>query len=255
MKAVKTLRKGEPGTYDNPPRKEVPDSVVQRTLPFMPPTLAAMVQVQRLTGMRPSEVFNMRVGEIDRTRSPELWYYTPAHHKTERFIGTKTIPLGKPEQELIAPYLIGKKSAEAVFSPRAAMAERNVELRAKRQSKITPSQAARNEARAAKPSRYKEFYVDGSYGVAIKNVIKRANRQLPDGEKIPHWYPYQLRHSASTAMELAGSIDDAQALLGHTSANMTKRYSHGQQVKAEALPRNRRNPFDTDGLEKDQAAG
>ena len=81
LKAVKTLRKGEPGTYDNPPRKEVPDSVVQRTLPFMPPTLAAMVQVQRLTGMRPSEVFNMRVGEIDRTRSPELWYYTPAHHK------------------------------------------------------------------------------------------------------------------------------------------------------------------------------
>ena len=72
-------------------------------------------------------------------------------------------------------------------------------------------------------------------------------------QKLPK-HPYQLRHSASTAAELAGSIDNAQALLGHTSANMTKRYSHGQQVKAEALARNRRNPFDTDGLEKDQTA-
>ena len=135
------------------------------------------------------------------------------------------------------------------------MAERNTELRAKRKTKITPSQAARNETRAAKPSRYKEFYDKGSYSHAIRNVIQRANRQLPEREQIPHWFPYQLRHSASTAMELAGSIDDAQALLGHTSANMTKRYSHGQQVKAEALARNRRNPFDTDGLENDQAAG
>jgi len=255
LKAVKSLRKGEEGTYDNPPRKEVPDNVVQRTLPFMPPTIRAMVQVQRLTGMRPGEVYNMRVGEIDRTRCPEIWYYTPAHHKTERFIGAKTIPLGKPEQKLIAPYLIGKKASEAVFSPRTAMAERNAELRAKRQSKITPSQTARNEARASKTSRYNEFYIAGSYSRAIKNVIQRANRQLPEGEQIPYWHPYQLRHSASTAAELAGSIDDAQALLGHRTPDTSRRYSHGQLVKAEKLARERRNPFDTDGLEGERAVG
>jgi len=77
-----------------------------------------MVQIQWLTGMRPSEVFNMRVSDIDRSRKNGLWYYVPGSHKTEEHIGKKPIPLGKPEQKLIAPYLIGKKPESAVFSPR-----------------------------------------------------------------------------------------------------------------------------------------
>jgi hypothetical protein len=39
------------------------------------PVLQAMVQVQRLTGCRPGEIFNMRVGEIDRYADPDLWLY------------------------------------------------------------------------------------------------------------------------------------------------------------------------------------
>jgi integrase len=111
-----------------------------------------MIIVQRLTGCRPSEVFNMRVGEIDRTRGNGLWYYTPKSHKTKKYIGKKEIPLGKPEQDLIAPYLVGKKPDAAVFSPRTAQEERNAEKRANRKTKIPPSQMARDKARATKPS-------------------------------------------------------------------------------------------------------
>jgi hypothetical protein len=53
LKSVKPLKKGYSGTYDNPEREEVPDFVVIQTLPFMPKTLATMVQVQWLTGMVP----------------------------------------------------------------------------------------------------------------------------------------------------------------------------------------------------------
>ena len=246
LKAVKSLPKGYPGTVDNPEREEVPDDVIRRTLPFLPPTLAAMVQVQRLTGMRPSEVCKMRIGNIDQTRDSELWYYTPGSHKTEAYIGKKVIPLGKPEQKLIAPYLEGKTAENAVFSPRTAMAERNVEKRAKRKTKISPSQAARNKTRASKPSRYSEFYNQYSYRQAIEYAIAKGNRQLPDGEKIAHWFPYQLRHSASTATELTHSDEDAQALLGHRSVNMTKRYTHTQLIRREELARNRCNPFETE---------
>jgi integrase len=126
------------------------------------------------------------------------------------------------------------------------MAERNTEKRATRKTKITPSQAARDKARAAKPRRYKDFYDENSYGQAIEYAIKKANRQLPDGEKIPHWYPYQLRHAAGTDAEKTAGLDKAQALLGHTTANTTKRYAHGQLAIAEDLARNRRNPFDSD---------
>ena len=75
LKAVKSLQEGHKGTFDHPERENVPDDVIKRTLPFMPPILVAMVMLQRLTGMRPSEVFNMRVGDIDRTTEPDLWLY------------------------------------------------------------------------------------------------------------------------------------------------------------------------------------
>jgi len=68
LKSVKSLPEGNPGTFDNEEREPVPDDVIRRTLPFMPPTLRAMVVVQRLTGCRPGEIFKIRVGDIDRTQ-------------------------------------------------------------------------------------------------------------------------------------------------------------------------------------------
>jgi len=199
LKAVKPLREGHVGTYDNPAREEVPDDVIKRTLPFMPPAIVAMIKIQRLTGMRPSEVFNMRVGEIDKDSDPELWFYKLPHHKTEKKTKVKkVVPLGKPEQELLTPYLENKKPEAAVFSPGTAMAERNAERKANRKTKITPSQKEKSEARAKKPRRYNEFYNKDSYRVAIDHAIKKANKTLPDDEKIPHWTPYQLRHTTAS---------------------------------------------------------
>ena len=77
LKAVKSLKKGDAGTFDNEERRPVSDDVISRTLPYMPPTLRAMVQLQRILGMRPNEIFNMRVGDIDTTRKNGLWYYMP----------------------------------------------------------------------------------------------------------------------------------------------------------------------------------
>ncbi|MCL2117836.1 MAG: site-specific integrase [Planctomycetaceae bacterium] len=204
LKAVKSLPEGYSGTFDNEERQPVPDDVVRRTLPFMPPTLRAMVQLQRILGMRPNEIFKMRVGDIDTLRENGLWYYVPGSYKTARFVGKIVFPLGKPEQELIAPYLEGKKSEQAVFSPRTAMQERNAEKRANRKTKLTPLQLAREKSRAKKPSHISEFYNQYSYRQAINYAIDKGNRQLSGGEckiPIPHWFPYQLRHSASTATE------------------------------------------------------
>jgi len=241
LKAVKDLRKGEVGTFDHPEREAVPEYVIRLTLPFMPPTVAAMVQVQWLTGMRPSEVFNMRVGDIDRSRSNGLWYYSPKH-KTGEHIGEKPIPLGLPEQRLIAPYLIGKKPEAAVFSPRTATKERAIEARANRKSKRTPSQRERDAKRAEeKASKVGEFYDKGSYRNAVKYAIEKGNRH---GIEIPHWSPYLLRNSAATHIELEHDLDAAQAQLGHTTADMTKRYSKAQLRQREKLAHCRVNPFE-----------
>jgi len=247
LKAVKLLSEGHPGTFENEERQPVSDDVIRRTLPFMPPTVRAMVIVQRLTGCRPNEIFKMRVGDIDTTRGNGLWYYVPGSYKTARFVGKIEFPLGKPEQELIAPYLVGKAPEAAVFSPRTAMAEHFAERRANRKTKVPPSQAAKNAERAAKPTRYCEFYKRDSYRTAIGHAIAKGNKVLPDDEKIPHWFPYQLRHAAATEMELAHGDSNAQALLGHRTVNTTKRYSKAQLTQREKLARNRRNPFESAG--------
>ena len=247
LKAVKPLSKGSPGTFDHEEREPVPDDIIQQTLQFMPLTLKAMIVVQRLTGMRPSELFNMRVGDIIQDDTPELWHYVRKDHKTKRFIGTKVIPLGKPEQELIAPYLEGKAPDAAVFSPHQAMAERNAERAANRKTKMSPSHISKAKERAAKPSYYSEFYNRDSYRQAVEHAIEKGNRQLPDDQKIPHWTPYQLRHAAGTEVEKTEGLDKAQALLGHRTANVTKRYAHGQLAIAESMARNRQNPFATKG--------
>jgi integrase len=245
LKAVKALKEGHPGTFDHPEREDVPDEVIKRTLPFMPPIIAAMVILQRLTGMRPSEIFNMRVRDIDMHTDPELWLYRLPSHKTQKKIKRKkVIPLGKPEQKLLAPYLKGKKPEQAVFSPAEAMAERKAERRANRKTKLTPSQAARDASRAKKPRTYNEFYNECSYKRAVDFAIAKGNKVLPEGEKIPHWTPYQLRHTAATAMEDEAGLDEAQALLDHSSAQTTKRYAHARLKKLKKLARNRRNPFE-----------
>jgi integrase len=244
LRAIKPLPEGYPGTFDHPEREEVPDCVIMATLPFMPPTLQAMIKLQRLTGMRPCEVFNMRVGEIDRTTDPELWLYRLPTHKTQKKTKRKkVIPLSKIEQELIAPYLENKNPDAAVFSPRTAMAERNAERKANRKTKLTPSQIARAKERESKPTRYKEFYNKDSYRNAVLHAITKGNKVQPDNEQIPYWCPYQIRHTAATAMERESGLDEAQALLDHASAQTTKRYSHARLQKMKELARNRRDIF------------
>jgi len=44
-------------------------------------------------------------------------------------------------------------------------------------------------------------------------------------------------------MEVEKGIDEAQALLGHTTPNTTARYNHRQLEKLKELARNRKNPF------------
>ena len=223
LTAVKSLPPGEPGTFDNEIVRGVPREVVDRTLPFMPATVSAMVLLQRETAMRPGEICRMRVGDvaagdIEQGQDSELWYYTLERHKTQKHIGKKVIPLGKIEQVLIAPYLEGKKAEQAVFSPRQAMKERGIQS-----------------------DGIGDFYDKDSYRKAIVYAIKKGNKA---GQVIPHWTPYQLRHAGATelAERVALGREVAREKLGHTKSSTTKRYTAGAELTvAEDMARNRRN--------------
>jgi integrase len=237
-KFIPPLRKGKTRAYEKPPRQDVPDEVINRTLPHLLPTIRDMVQVQLWASMRPSEVFRMKPGEIDTEYKTDdgvvIWMYAPGVHKSTWRAKNKAgeyfriIPLGKPEQDILAPRLVGKADTDYIFSPKDTVKERIERDATKRKSKMQPSQVKRKEQSAKKPKRRdRDSYDRNSYNRAIQRSIVAANKHLPDDEQIPAWSPYQLRHAAITdIVQQTGSLDTARAVAGQKSISVTQGYNH-----------------------------
>ena len=218
---IPALKKGKTRAYEKPPRQDVPDEVINRTLPYLLPTLRDMVQVQRLASMRPSEACRMKPGEIDTEYTTSegvvIWMYTPGTNKNswrekkQRGEYVRIIPLGKPEQDILAPRLVGKSDTDYLFSPKDTVQERYARDAAKRKSKVQPSQIKRKERNTKNPKRKdRNNYDKNSYNRAIQRTINAANKHLPESEKIPLWTPYQLRHAGITDLTLQSGIDVAR---------------------------------------------
>ena len=207
--------------------EDVPDWVVIRTLPFMSPVIADMVKLQRGACMRPGEVCDLRVGDID--RSGEVWLLRAKKHKTARFGAKRIVAFGPPEIEILRRRSVNKGADQYIFSPREAQQERWAEMRVARKSKVQPSQVLRGEeADAEKLLRYNEKYDSHAYRRAIEYAQKKARKA---GVKIPGWFPYQLRHASVTATSLEHGSETASLVAGHKSQKTTAIYEH----KAETI--------------------
>lgn len=80
--ALQTLSPLLAGRTDAPeadPVRAVPDTTIDTTIPHVPETVADMIRVERLTGMRPGEVCGMLWQEID--TSGAVWIFRPKDHK------------------------------------------------------------------------------------------------------------------------------------------------------------------------------
>lgn len=65
-----------------------------------------------------------------------------------------------------------------------------------------------------------------SLSVIVSKAIKKAN---DNGETIPKWTPYQLRHTAFTENVDKYGVEIAAKLAGHSSLNMAKIYDHSAE--------------------------
>ena len=240
LKHVDALRKGKTKAKENTPRTAVSDEVVERTLPFLLPTIADMIKIQRLAAMRPEEVCQMRVGDIN--TSGEVWMYCVPRHKLTWKEETKVVPLGLEEQEILKSRMEGKGKDDYVFSPREALQERWERDKAKRKTKITPSQLKRHEDVVANPKRKtKECYTAMSYWKSIKQSVAAANKKLE--EPIPHWVPYQLRHAAISEVSSELGRDAARAYAGQKTIAITGIYDHSDIQTAIRIAKERRPKF------------
>lgn len=223
LKAVSGLREGRCGVRESKPVKPVPEAFVDAIRPHVSRQVWAMVELQRLTGMRPGEVVMMRSCDLD--TSGKVWAYTPGCHKTEHHGKERKIYLGPRAQAIVKPWLRAELPA-FLFSPAEAMEEHRAGLRRARKTPMTPSQAAR--ARRRKPKKAPgERYAPKSYHHAVRAACKRAG--------VPHWHPHQLRHNAATWLRKEFGLDVARVILGHSSAAVTEVYAEVDREKAIAV--------------------
>jgi integrase len=255
LQAVKGLQKGRSGARESEPVKPVSRTFVDAVLPYLRPQVAAMVQLQSLTGMRPGEVVIMRPIDIDTTG--KVWLYRPGSdqgpegtHKTAHRGHGRVIPIGPRGQEIVRQYL--KTDLHAyLFQPCEAMADRKAEQRRTRKTKVQPSQMNRCKRHPLrKPG---DRYTVASYGRAItracglafpfpypeslsRDELKRwredHKQELKQWRMDHHWHPHQLRHNKATEIRRVAGLDAARAVLGHRTPAITEVYAELDMSKA-----------------------
>jgi len=96
LSTVAGLRRGRSEARETEPVKPVHEAHVQAIQPHVSRQVWAMIELQRLTGMRPGEAVIMRACDIDMTG--DLWEYRPSSHKGEHHDRERIIPLGPRSQ-------------------------------------------------------------------------------------------------------------------------------------------------------------
>lgn len=162
---------------------------VYKTMKFLHPMLNAMIQLQLLTGMRPSEICKINMVDIE-TKDPKCWWYKPANHKTSWRGKIRSIPLTIKSIKIIKKFLLNAKSTGGyLFSP-----------------------MCRDRVSASAGS----FYTTSEYGKAIRQAAIRA--------KIEPWSPNQIRKYAAQKLLEEQGIESASALLGHSCVDITRKH-------------------------------
>jgi site-specific recombinase XerD len=253
LQAVAGLKRGRSAARETDPVCTVPDADVDAVQSCVPRQVWAMIEIQRLTGMRPGEVCQLRTRDLDMAREP--WVFTPAHHKTECHGKVRAIQIGPKGREVLKPWLKADREAW-LFSPSEARDERYAAMRARRKSRLQPSQKNR---RKAKPKRQPaERYTVRTYHAAVRRGCARAFphsviSKIPPRERTPEqlaelrawqrghsWHPNQLRHNMATRLrrDSEGGLETAGAVLGHSDLATTLIYAErNERLAADAIER------------------
>ena len=219
LKAVRGLSRGRTTARESALVRPVADAHVDAVRAHVSRQAWAMVELQRLTGMRPGEVCMMATGDIERSGS--VWAYRPSSHKTEHHGRERVVPLGPRAQDVLRSWLRGDPAAY-LFSPAEAMKELHSPRRAIRKTSVQPSQLDRQKRDPIKTPG--AFYTTDSYRRAIQAGCLKAD--------VTPWHPHQLRHNAATALRRDFGIDAARIIFGHSSPATTAIYAEEDREKA-----------------------
>lgn len=220
VSALSPLKRRRSIARETRPVLPVDPDVVEKTLEILPPTVADMVRVQRLTGMRPGEVCAMQVGDLT-VNERGVMVYTLRTDKTDYRRDPndrRHIYLGPKAEAILAPYLLHEDNPDAyVFTPKNAFVERAIARKTKGRKRIG----------LRENKRLRPCYDTASYRRAIKYAVEKAN--------LPSWAPNQLRHLYATEIRRKYGLEAAQIMLGHARADVTQIYAERDSKKMEDI--------------------
>jgi integrase len=233
LQAVPGLKRGRTEARESEPVKPVELKHVEPVISAVSPQVAAIIQIQLLTGMRPSEVLGMRPIDID--QSELIWSYSIPAHKNSWRGHKRVVPLGPKAQQILKPFL-DRNLESYLFSPAEAEAWRDEQrfLLRNRKTKVYLCELKRRTQRKSITARKKPKKAPGhqydidSYRRSIKYGIAKINRErvkLQTEEIIPSWHPYQLRHTFATRLRKQFGVEAAQLGLGHARTDIVEIYA------------------------------
>jgi len=204
LQAVAGLRRGRSNAKETSPVRPVPDAFVDEVLAHVSPQMAAMLELQRITGMRSGEVCIMRTCDLD--MRGKVWVYQPETHKTAWHDHERNIYLGPKAQAILRPFL--RPDLEAyLFSPTDAEADRNSKLfgvvSSNRKTKVYPSELRSRERR--RRQRKGRKLGSGGRSPSDNRVVARrtARARLPCGAQVRRFKGRRRKLASSSKTMLA----------------------------------------------------
>ncbi len=209
------LRRGRSDARETDPITSVSPKDIAAVLPHVSRQLAALIQLQVLTGARSGELLHLRPLDFDMTGA--VWTVRLDHHKTSYRGRERVLYFGPRAQRVLQEFLADRPLHAYLFSPREAESERYATAELHRRPNQLPN--PRKTTRTLGDS----YSVD-SYRRAIEYACTKA--------KIDPWSPHQLRHNAATIVRREFGLEAAQLILGHARADVTQIYAEVNHVKA-----------------------
>jgi hypothetical protein len=204
---VAGLQKGRTDAAEREPVGPAPAGDVAAALPFLWPTVRAMVELQLFSGMRPGEVRALRPRDVD--RSCELWVYRPPGHKMAWQGKGRAVWIGPRAQAILGPLLEGVPGDRHVFSPVRAREERYAAARARRRCPVYPSSPAVGAQR--KPAdqlvkRTRGWFTDQGYAAEGERVAARVRPALEKAAVGTEALELVSRYERAQGAELARAL-------------------------------------------------
>jgi len=215
--AIERLKLNRSAARERPPVGPVAWDVVERTLARLNPVVKAMVLFAWHTGCRPGEVCSIKADEIDRTG--DVWLYKPSLHKMSYRGQARVVAIGPQGQAALTPFI---DRPGFLFSPEHTVEIVTAAKRKARKSKVQPSQVCRKKA--APKRKAGQRYTAWSLSQAIRRACEKAG--------VAVWTANQLRHAFATRVRAQLGLEEAQVVLGHTTANTTEIYAEKNESLA-----------------------